>query len=67
MSPYVEELADIFSNVRFAKYNLSNDHLDNNLHNIRSLPTFRFFHRGSVINEVTGAQRDKLKQILVLL
>ncbi|PNH09095.1 Thioredoxin [Tetrabaena socialis] len=64
MHKEVEKLAVIFKTVSFAKLNCSNCEEFSTRQRIRALPTFRLYHKGVCLDEVTGAKPQQLRQLL---
>jgi thioredoxin 1 len=67
MGPIVEELAEEYAtkNIKIGKCNVDENNDIAAQYNIMSIPAFKVFKGGQVIDEITGGvQKEKLKEIL---
>lgn len=65
MHKELDKMTPAFKKVRFAKLNCGKgDQQFATRQRIRSLPTFRVYHRGACLDEVTGAKPVQLRQLL---
>lgn len=67
MSKELEKLSTIFKTVKFAKFNCGKwEGGFLTQQRVRSLPTFRFYTNGKVVDEVKGAKVVELRQLLLI-
>ena len=67
MGPIVEELAGEYAakNIKVGKCNVDENNDTAAQYNVMSIPSFKVFKGGQVIDEITGCvQKEKLKEIL---
>ena len=65
MHKELDKLSGAFKGVRFAKVDCGKgDQEFATRQRIRSLPTFRVYHGGRCVDEVTGAKPVQLRQLL---
>lgn len=65
IAPYMEELADENPNIVFV--NVDVDTLDGLAHDIRGVPTFKFYQNRNLTTSFSGANKDKLKSAIATL
>lgn len=55
IAPIIEEVSKKFKNIEFVKINIGENKEKADKFNILSVPTFLFFKKGKLIDEITGA------------
>ncbi|GAX76592.1 hypothetical protein CEUSTIGMA_g4038.t1 [Chlamydomonas eustigma] len=67
MLPHFEKLPSVFKKMKFAKFNcgLEEHRALATRHRIRSLPTFKLYRGGRLIDEMTGGRPVQLRQMLL--
>lgn len=66
ISPVFEALSELaeFANVGFYKVDVDAQEQISQEVGIRAMPTFALFHKGAKIDEVVGADRNKLQSVI---
>jgi thioredoxin 1 len=62
--PKLKVLSDMYPTVKFLKVNITKLQVSSTSKGIISVPTFRLFENGKMLNEVIGANYLKVKYIL---
>ncbi|KAL2620433.1 hypothetical protein R1flu_000638 [Riccia fluitans] len=69
IAPYIDQLSQEFGDVTFLKVDVDNLKLEETMKDSRIgvVPTFQFHKDGKLIGELTGAVKDKLKNLVTTL
>ncbi|KAG6547939.1 hypothetical protein Mapa_010759 [Marchantia paleacea] len=69
IAPYIDELSREFDDVTFLKIDVDNLKLEETMKDSRIgvVPTFQFHKGGKLVGELTGAVKDKLKNLVFTL
>ena len=62
IAPYFEELAKQNPDVEFVKIDVDQNSETSEQYGIRAMPTFKFIKGGKVVDEVTGASKEKIAE-----
>ena len=64
IAPMLQEMSEQMSNVVFLKVDVDQNEEAAAEYNISAMPTFIFFKGGKKVNEMMGANAEKLKQMI---
>jgi len=64
ISPYFAELSEQFTDVCFLKIDVDVCSSTSASCGVRAMPTFQFYKNGAKVDEMVGASKEKLKQLL---
>merc|ERR1712150_170864 len=64
IAPELEKMADVFTDVQFAKVNVDENEEVAASEQISAMPTFKLYQNGQKIGEVVGASKPKIVELL---
>lgn len=67
IAPDFAALADEFKDVVFVKVDVDDNAETAQCCDVSAMPTFQFFKNKSKVNEMTGANKDKLRELVLVL
>lgn len=64
ISPYFDELSSVYPSVMFLKVDVDNLPSVAQTYGVRAMPTFMAFKSGNKVDELVGADKNKLKEMI---
>lgn len=64
ISPYFDELSSVYTNVAFLKVDVDDLPDVAQEQGVRAMPTFMAFYNGAKVDELVGADKNKLKDMI---
>ncbi|KAJ3327041.1 hypothetical protein HDU76_012411 [Blyttiomyces sp. JEL0837] len=64
VAPRFEKLSDKYPGVHFLKVDVDEQRAVASTHNVRAMPTFQFFKNGKRLEEVVGADINKVERLV---
>jgi thioredoxin 1 len=65
ISPYIDDLSELFDHIKFIKIDVDKMEQLSNSFKIQAMPTFLILKNGKEETRITGADKDKIKKMLL--